>query len=182
VAKKASIKKVTIQETSIDNTRGSVLWAYNHYRKSMMTSLLNDLIDLENNGLAEEYCQYIQKSLEYFVNATTEVPRGGFLTGPLYKQAQEFADLYFQWNKIEGSDPGKTSQRRKLLVQLRDQRQKITDRARSLQYELQNDLDKKVLADTYKAVGNLINIVPDLFKSLASAYGDYIKRGGFITA
>lgn len=178
--KRNKIKPLATSSRQVDNTRGSMLWAYNNYRTNIMTSLLNDLIELENRGLDDNYCRIVRNSLDYFVNLSTEIPSGGFLTGNLYLEIQEFSRLYKDWNDINGTDETKVKKRRELLFKLRKQRQKITDKVRSLQFELSTHLDRKVLADTYKAIGDLITLVPDTFKSLAGAYSDYIKKGGFI--
>lgn len=160
----------------LDASRGTPLWAYNHYRSRMLTSLLNDLIDLENDGLEEKFCDVVQKSLEYFVNSTTELPAGGFLTGPLYKEVNGFAKLYKEWNGVNGQSADHTKTRRALLVKLRARRQKISNKVRRLQFELSNDLDQKILEDTYRTVGDLIKLGPSLFKNLAGSYSDYLKR------
>ncbi len=163
---------------AVDARRGSPLWAYNHYRMLILTRLLDDLVDLEQTGLEDRPCQLISSSLEYFVNVSTEVSGGGFLTGNLYRHTKKFSELYKDWNDIKGRDEKAAYERRLLLEKLRNQRQKITDTAASLQYEIEHSLDRKILEDTYGAIGGLITLVPDLFKGLAAAFGDYIKRGG----
>lgn len=98
------------------------MWAYNHYRTSILTSLLNDLIVLENAGISEEYCRRVRESLGFFVNATTEIPSGGFMTGNLSKEVEKFEELYRKWNGIEGEKEEHIKERRKLLVELRKSR------------------------------------------------------------
>jgi hypothetical protein len=177
-------KEKTIEKSSreVDNTRGSKLWAFNHFRSPILTSLLNDLVDLEAEGLDDPYCKKILSFLDYSVNYATEFSRGGFMTGPIYKEIEGFRKFYFEWNEIRGSTEKDSWDRRKYLGQLRAQRQRISNKARRLQYELDHELDQKLLADTYRAIGELINLVPNLFKNLAHAYNDYLARGGFINA
>ena len=169
------------KETSrvVDNTRGSHLWSYNHYRSRILTSLLNDLIELENEGLDEENCKMVRRSLEYFVNASTSVPKGGFLSGgPLYKEIESFAATYKEWNDVNGRDEFNIQMRRKKVRELRKNRQRISNKIRKLQYELENNLDQKVLHDSYNAIGDIIKLVPGIFKNLSSSYNDYLKKGG----
>ena len=166
----------------VDNHRGSTLWAFNHFRSPMLTSLLNDLVDLERTGLSQENCQLVTRALDYFTNSTTEVPSGGFLTGKLYPQVEKFSALYQEWNEIQGQSEVAVFERKQSLEKLRKQRQKITDTTRSLQFELSNNLDKKILADTYQAIGEMINLVPNVFNNLSKSFGDYIRRGGFTKA
>lgn len=176
------IKRVVEPKMSrnVDNTRGSHLWSYNHFRTSILTSLLNDLIDLENNGFENEnICKQVQRSLEYFINASTHVPQGGFLSGgPLYKEIENFKEAYVAWNNVHGGDDVHKSQRRKYMRKLRDRRQSISNKVRRLQYELENNLDQKILHDSYRAIGEMITMVPNVFINLSVSYKDYLKRGG----
>jgi hypothetical protein len=68
----------------------------------MLTKLLDDLVSLEALGLEDQYCQKIQTALRCFSNASTEVPSGGFLTGPIYKDIDKFEGFYNEWNSIKG--------------------------------------------------------------------------------
>ena len=164
-------------DRSVNNYRGSALWQYNHFRISILTSLLNDITDLENEGMEENICQMVQKSLNYYINASTAVPQGGFLSGgPLYKEIENFHKIYVEWNGIEGkNNPKISAERRKKLSSLKKQRQRITDKVRRLQYELQNNLDQKILHDSYNAIGEMIGVVPNMFKNLSASYKLYKK-------
>jgi hypothetical protein len=180
-SRKRKLKKVVDARVSrnVDNTQGSHLWSFNHYRINILTSLLNDIIDLENDGLEEDTCKIVRKSLDYFINASTNVPVGGFLSGKaLYEEIESFANTYKEWNGIEGKTPEFVDQRRQIVKQLRRKRQGITNKVRRLQYELENHLDQKLLADSYTAIGEVIKLVPNVFNNLASSYGDYLKRSG----
>ena len=175
MAKKSNLG-VTKEVKIIDNRKGSPLWSYNHFRTSILTSLLNDLITLENVGFQDEnVCLQVQTALHYFINASTEVPKGGFLSGPLYKDIESFQGTYIDWNDVHGDKDIHLKIRRKHFKDLRKKRQKISNKIRRLQYELQNNLDQKLLHDAYSAIGALITLVPDILKNLSSAYLDYIK-------
>ena len=165
---------------AVNATRGSTLWTYNYYRSNMLTNLLNDLIMLESTGLEDELCHKIHESLSFFSNASTEVPSGGFLTGPIYKDIDDFIELYDEWNEIAGEADWKTAERRQLHQKLKKQRQKITNKARKLQYELDNNLDRMIMEATYKVISDLITLGPDLFKNISGALTEYFKRGGTI--
>jgi hypothetical protein len=180
MAKKGKNKKAAPMtgSRSVDNTSGSPLWAYNYIRTRILTSLLNDLVALEKTGLEDQYCDMLSTGLEYFINASTEIPSGGFLTGSIGKEIEKFAELYKQWNDIHGTDEKDAYERHLLLNQLRDQRQRITDVARKVQVEIEKNMDVSLLFDTYEAIGGLIKLVPNLFTSLAGAFTEYVKRGG----
>ena len=163
---------------AVDNTRGSILWTFNYYRSQVLTNLLNDLVDNEATGFSQEYCDIVAKSLEYFVNATTDIPSGGLMTGSIFPTVDRFAVLYREWNDIQGELARAIEDRRYKLHELREQRQKISNRARSLQYEIENNLDRELLKKSYEAIGGLLTTVPDMFKNLTEAIKEFSKRGG----
>jgi len=174
-------KKKNIQEVEsrkVDNTRGSMLWSFNYFRKNILTNLLNDLYDLESTGLDDEICNKIQAALEYFGNAATEIPKGGLMTGPIYKDIEKFTNLYQDWNKIKGQDDDSMEKRREARIRLKKQRQIITNKARKLQYELDNNLDQKLLESGYSAISDLTTLVPDLLNNLTKSLNVFAKRGG----
>jgi len=162
----------------VDNTRGSTLWSFNYFRKNILTNLLNDLYDLESTGLDDEICVKIQAALEYFGNAATEIPKGGLMTGPIYKDIEKFTNLYEDWNKIKGTDEKSKGNRRDARTRLKKQRQIITNKARKLQYELDNNLDQKLLETGYSAISDLTTLVPDLLNNLTKSLNVFVKRGG----
>jgi hypothetical protein len=166
------------QPRTVDNTRGSMLWSFNYFRQSILTTLLDDLYDLESTGLDDKICNKIQSFLEYFGNAATDIPEGGFMTGPIYKDVEKFTNLYVSWNKIKGEDRECRQKRRSTRMKLKEQRQVITNKARRLQYELDNNLDQKLLEAGYRAIGDLTTLVPDLLNNLTQSFNEFVKRGG----
>lgn len=174
-------KKKDLQEQesrAVDNTRGSMLWSFNYFRMNVLTNLLNDLYNLESIGLEDEICNKIQASLEYFGNAATEIPKGGVMTGPIYKDIEKFAKLYEDWNSIKGEDEKSRNKRKVARLKLKKQRQIVTNKARKLQYELDNNLDQSLLEAGYRAMGDLTTLVPDLLNNLTKSLNEFVKRGG----
>ena len=88
------------------------------------------------------------------------------MTGPIYQDIEKFADLYAGWNDVKGQDEESRQERAKSRLKLKRQRQVITDKARQLQYELDNNLDQKLLEAGYSAIGDLTTLVPDLLNNL----------------
>jgi hypothetical protein len=163
---------------AVDNTRGTALWSFNYFRSQVLTNLLNDLVDHETDGFSQEYCDQITKALEYFVNATTAIPGGGPLTGGIYPTVDRLAVLYREWNDIRDGSQKAVEERRYKLYELRQQRQKISNKARSLQYEVEQNLDRQLLKKSYESLGDLITLVPSSFKNLTDALTEFLKRGG----
>lgn len=166
------------QPRTVDNTRGSTLWHFNYFRQRILTKLLDDLYDLESTGMDDNICHRIQTFLEYFSNAATDIPDGGFMTGPIYKDIEKFTNLFIDWNKIKGGDEESQRKRRSARLKLKEQRQVITNKARRLQYELDNNLDQKLLEAGYRAIGDLTTLVPDLLNNLTRSFNEFVKRGG----
>lgn len=177
MSKRRSLKVISKAPPEFTAERGSQLYAYNYFKANVLTALLNDLIVLENHGLDENYCKLVRQSLGNFVNATTEVPRGGFLTGALSKEVEKFEELYKKWNDIKGRDESAVEERRNHLKKLRRSRQAITDKVRNLQVEMFLGLDRAILISTYKALADLIQAAPAIFNNLATALAVYTKRG-----
>lgn len=65
----------------LDNRRGTTLWKVNNYRSKILTGLLNDFTDLEKVGIEAGDFAVIRRSLEYFINAVTEIPNAGRFSG-----------------------------------------------------------------------------------------------------
>lgn len=177
MSKRRSLKVISKAPLEFSAERGTPLFAYNFYKSNVMTALLNDLIILENEGLDDAYCRIVQQTLGQFVNATTEVPKGGFLTGALSRDVEEFEELYKKWNDVLGLDEEAIKERRNILKKLRKARQDITDKVRTLQVEMFLGLDRSILIATYEALGDLIRTAPTIFKSLAATLAEYHKRG-----
>jgi hypothetical protein len=168
------------QSREVNSTRGSTLWSFNYFRKNVLTNLLDDLYDLEASGLKDDICRKIQDFLEHFGNAATDIPAGGFMTGPIYRDIEKFTNLYVSWNDIKGEDEESHRKRRSARLRLKEQRQIITNKARRLQYELDNNLDQKLLEAGYRAIGDLTTLVPDLLNNLTQSFNEFVKRGGKI--
>lgn len=162
----------------LNSKRGSHLWSFNHFRSIVLTRLLDDLYNLEESGLKDEHCQKITDALNYFGNAATDIPSAGPFLGPLYKDIEDFTELYRKWNDVKGKDADAVAERRALRLKLKAQRHRITNKARKLQAAIDEKMDTKLLQAGYQALSGLITAVPDLFSGLGKALTEYAKRGG----
>jgi hypothetical protein len=168
------------QPRTVDNTRGSMLWSFNYFRQNILTNLLDDLYDLEATGMDDQVCVKVQAFLEYFGNAATDIPEGGFMTGPIYRDIEKFTNFYIAWNNIKGEDEECRKDRRKARIKLKAQRQAITNKARRVQYELDNNLDQKLLDAGYRAIADVTTLGPDLLNNLTQSFNEFVKRGGTV--
>lgn len=164
---------------NVNGSLGSNLWKANYFRKDILTSLLQDVYDLTESGLEEQYCKEIRRALEYYYNLTLSVSRTGFFNNnSLGEPVGKFAKCYEEWNKVEGTSSTEIGERRKYYRKLQKYRQEIADSERKMQFELEKNLDLKTLESAYKAFQGVINLVPDTFKNISKALVVYSKKGG----
>ncbi|GEM_PF-3244094 len=164
----------------LDARRGTRLWSFNYFRSIVLTRLLDDLYNLEKQGLPDEYCQQILAVLNYFGNAATDIPSAPPFLGPIYQDIEQFTRLYERWNAVKGVGASQTQERAKLRLKLKYQRQRITDKARRLQVAIDQNMDMALLQASYQALKTLIAAAPDLFRGLSKALEVYVQRGGIL--
>lgn len=159
----------------VDGSHGTPLWKVNYYRTKMLTALLDDLVELESVGADAECFGEIRLSLEYFINALTEVPNGVLSGKPLYKMVEDFLESCREWDEIKGTSRDSVLQRRAVIRKLRKARQRVSDKMRKLQYQLENNTDMQLLSDAYRAMGGIMNLLPDTFRHVGKAVKRYLK-------
>ena len=167
-------------EQKLDSKRGSPVWRFNSFRSAVLTSLLNDLYNLEQTGIEDKHCQKIAASLNHFSNAATDIPSAGPVIGPLYKDIEKFTEFYQAWNDIKGSGEEMVGARQELRLKLMAQRQKITNKARKLQVAIQENVDTELMKAGFDALSELITAVPDLFGNLGKVLKEFTKRTGVL--
>jgi hypothetical protein len=158
----------------IDTRRGTAIWAFNEFRRDALTNLLDDLLNLEQQGLPDEMCAQVKKFLGHLTNRAASYPDGSFLKGGLWKEFSEFEERYKRWNDHKGSDANK--KRRKSLRDLRDQRHRIAKKAREHGHILSEELDLKLVNDIYEAAGELPKALPQVFKGLAGSIRRFNRK------
>lgn len=171
-------KQTETSTRELNGKRGSPVWRFNYFRSVVLTSLLNDLYNLEQTGIEDKHCKKIAASLNYFSNAATDISSAGPFMGPLYKDIEKFTELYLAWNDIKGEDSEMVVSRRELRHKLMAQRQRITNKARQLQFAIQENVDTQLMKSGFDALGELITAVPDLLSNLGKALEEFAKRGG----
>jgi hypothetical protein len=136
-------------------------------RKYTLRSLLDDLADLEREGLSEESCFAVQNAMQKLANAASEIPDGSFFQGTVLKEVEQFSDIYTQWNGYTGPGREVTKSRRSALKKLRKRRQRIARRIHLNQHVLENHLDLQLIEATHVAFKDLVVSAPKLFRNLA---------------
>lgn len=157
-------------------SEGTHLWAFNYFRISILSNLLDDLLIVEDAGLHEDHCKEIRLALGKLVNIATSLPDGSFFRASVYYHLNRFEEVYTTWNGVKGRGSEAIEQRRKHYRKLRNRRKKLSRAIRFNQFELQNDLDLQLMKDIYEAIGGVAKAVPDIFKNLAASYAEFLKR------
>jgi hypothetical protein len=160
----------------VNANRGSVLWTLNHFRTDGLSRLLDDLIDLEKDGLAPEQCDQVRRALEKIASKAAAIPDGSFWRGTIYKEFEGFSEVYVQWNSHAGSSPEVITRRREELKRLRSCRHRIAKRVRVNQYILQNELDLMLVDAMYMSLKDITLALPEIFTHLAEAITRYESR------
>ncbi|MBN1882891.1 MAG: hypothetical protein JW885_12005 [Deltaproteobacteria bacterium] len=162
---------------TVRNERGTPLYKLNRLRENVLTSLLDDLVNMKETGLEDDYCKIIDRSLEYTTNFATEIP-SSYIRAPLYKHFSNFRETYKKWNDLKGDSKEIVAEREKKLKKLRKIRKKITDSISMRQVELQNNLDEQVLTDIYHSFHLVIVKAPEVFVNLSKALYTIVKKIG----
>lgn len=164
------------KNSKVDTSRGSLLWTLNSFRTDGLTRLLDDLIDLENEGLAPEQCAEVRRALEKIASKAAAIPDGSFWRGTIYQEFEAFSEIYVHWNSHAGQSAEVIERRREALKGLRRCRHSIARRIRINQFILQNELDLVLVDAMYSSLRDLARTLPDLFKHLGEAVARYEAR------
>ncbi|WP_041598648.1 hypothetical protein [Hahella chejuensis] len=164
------------KKEGVDRRRGSTLWGINQFRSDALSQLLNDLLCRENVGFEDAQCDKVKQALGEIVNAATAIPDGNFLQRTVWKEMQDFADIYARWNSHSGNDPKFIKRRQTELKKLRSKRNKIARRMRNNQRILEKELDLKFVEGIYGSMDDLVRALPEVFTNLAKAVERFSQR------
>lgn len=124
---------------------------------------------LERQGLEEGKCAIVRAALKRFTNAATAIPDDSWWKRQIWRELQDFEEIYVQWNDVNGTLPENIRERNVRLKALRKKRNTIATKIRKNQYIIQNELDLQLVRDGYEALGDLTRALPDIFRNLAAA-------------
>lgn len=156
----------------LDASRGTVLWAINHFRTRALGALVEDLSALEERGLRRKECDKVQDGLSDIVAVAATVPTGTYWHGSVYVEFERFQRAYFHWNNHEEAEDGPTK-RRDALAALRKRRKAISRRIARHQFVLLSLLKLEMVKEMYKPLERIVSEMPELFPKLATASGRF---------
>ena len=155
--------------------RGTAIWALNRYREDALTSLMDDLIELEADGLPDGECQLVRRALERGANEAAGIPDGRFKT--ILAAFERLVSDYDEWNR----NPATADDRRRRLRRLRKTRHLLANRIRKNAHVLEGKLDLEIVDAQYAALDRLIRALPEKLPRLAKAVGRFAKRAAAAT-
>jgi hypothetical protein len=157
-----------------EQERGSIVWSLTFLRSNTLGALLNDLLELERHGLAEEECQRVKIVLGRLANSASDIGETAFWGGMIHEDLEEFEDLYATWNSHAGPEAPK--HRRDTLRELRKARRRFADKAGQVRAVLSNELDEKLFDEVYSAIEEMCKKYPEKFLSLQKSARTFRKR------
>ena len=125
---------------TLDASRGTALWAFNSFRQDALSQLLKDLLSVEKTGIDIEKCEKVQTSLREISITASAIPDGTFFSKAIWKDIEDFKDIYVRWNDIKNNDPIAIEDRKVTLGDLKVKRHKIAKKARKHQHVLASDV------------------------------------------
>ena len=155
----------------VDGSRGTVLWGFNRFRSDALVQLLNDLLDLERDGLPDSKCELVRTALSRIPRAIAAIPNKSWLKSFVCRDLEEFEALYSVWNSHGGD--GAATKRNDTLREMHRRRLKLTRKVRSKQLILSTELDARVIGEIYLALEDLSSSMPAVFKRLSLAVNRY---------
>jgi hypothetical protein len=150
----------------LDASRGSVLWAINHFRKDGLQALVNDLRALDERGLTQKECSKVQDALSDVVTVAAAVPAGTYWETNVYGELERFQEAYVLWN-AHGAE--RVTERRADLARLRKRKIAISRRIAQHQGVLRAILQIGMVVEMYQALERIASEMPALFPKLAAA-------------
>jgi hypothetical protein len=154
--------------------KGTPLWAFNRYRTDALTSLLDDLVVIEDRGLSFQECAHVRQALEKSANCAAQIPDGWFRN--VLSSFERLVTDYDAWNNTQGTDQGTIEQRRNRIKRLRRTRQKLATRVRKQTYKLANNLDLEIVKAQYKALEDLTKALPATFRELSKTINKIVGK------
>jgi hypothetical protein len=156
-----------------DASQGSVLWGFNKFRSDALVELLNDLVELEKEGLPDQKCTKVRMALSKVVHTVGSVSDHSWLKSFVWNDLKEFEQLYEIWNSHAGDNA--PANRKNTLRRMRRRRNRLARKVRTNQLILSSELDSRLISEIYVSLGELSESLPDVFNHLSLAINRFHK-------
>jgi hypothetical protein len=156
--------------------RGTALWAFKRVKEDALPALMDDLLEVQAEGIHNDQCHQIETALGKMVNMATDIPDGSLFRAAIWEVMQKFEKTYSSWNKPKEATPEAARHRRQELEKLRKLRNKLTKKCRNHGHIISQKLDLRLVEEVYEALGNVVASGPELFRELAGAVARFNTR------
>ena len=161
----------------LPSIKGNVSWKLEFFKSSAMTALLNDLEDFEADGLDDQICRVVQRSLGRVADATSDFEGLAFWESPIHRDIENLCDIYYRWNSYPKGNQG-ASDRRQAKKLLRDARKAVSDKIRQCrgvlyQESVYQDTDDDMFEAIFSAFNEIANTHPTNFLSIRGMLTKY---------
>jgi hypothetical protein len=159
-----------------DASKGTVVWGMNHFKQFGLTSLLDDLVEVEDKGFDNKVCDQVRKALDKISNSFTDIPDNLLFRRAIYSRMEDFTKSYLDWNNIDGSEEKSKKIRVNSMRVIRKKRHLLANQIRKNVHIINENLDLKTIDSIYTALGDLAKAVPNIFIKLADAVLSYFAN------
>lgn len=80
-----------------DFSRGGSIWYVKTFQQQLLTALLNDLKQHEENGIGEEAGREVNETLKDTIKVFTDIKDGNIILYHFYEALEAFRKLYSEW-------------------------------------------------------------------------------------
>lgn len=140
------------------------------FRQHGILALLNDLEELESDGLDDDECKAVKACLGMIANALSGLHEVAEWNEPIHKDIERLRDVYETWNEWPRGAEGER-QRAKTLAVLRDERHSINGKLRLSESFMKGDDVQTVMRQVAEALHGVSELYPHRFGRIAAAVG-----------
>lgn len=168
-------KIVATMVPSTNTSRGSnAYFLTNWFRRELLRSLLDDLVEREKLGLGE-HCKKVREALGKLVNAAGDSElSGSFSRAQIYPELEKLERLYIEWNEHEDKKlPDADAQRRNSLNKMRACRKKIAQKISTYQGVLSQECDQAFFRRICEVFSEICRNNSGIFPNLTRAVNNF---------
>jgi hypothetical protein len=160
--------------------RGTIIWRLNRFRQYLLLELVEDLKQLETDGLTDTECNHVKECLRQIIDECKRRHDKGVVEIALTKNLEQFRDIYIQWNGPRGSDPQAIKERQSFRKKIAEARRELSEDIRGRQLVLAGVIDDSFCDELWNRLEKICQAYPGEFSRLKRGFQRV--RGSFARA